>query len=139
MESGGMTLWRRLALLTICTTGMCLCLATSPLQVAPDELPEFLAFNETIPVRVRDAEAEFDLPTTTKQDQYLLVVSSLARDSGVYSVEVTTEPVARPRPIEVLNTPADAAWRRRVDGYRSHLRLSRRVVETAEAQTVTPK
>ena len=133
-----MVLWRRFALLTVCTTGICLCLATSPPQIAPEEVTE-LALGETIPIGVRDSESTFDLPTTTEQDQYLLIVSALSRGSGPYSVEITAEPITKPRPIERFHAPSNATWQRRIDEYRKHLRLSRREVETAEVRVAATK
>jgi hypothetical protein len=99
-----------------------------------------ISTTDTIPIYVdSSAEARFDLPTHSSQDQFLIVVSSLSRDAGPYSVEIRTQAADQAKPIQAWQRMPNASWRRRVDDHRKHLQLSRAVVETVEALTPAAK
>ncbi len=56
-----------------------------------------------IAVPVRDGVATIDLPTTSGRDQWLVIVSSLATESGPFPVELATAAGSDPRPLTLAS------------------------------------
>jgi hypothetical protein len=84
--------------------------------------------NEPIAVPVRDGVAAIDLPTISGGDQSLVIISSLARDSGPFWVDIACKSVADAEPLAAapFQTPSASTA-----GFASSGRGPRRRAETA--------
>jgi hypothetical protein len=80
---------------------------------------------EVVPVQVRDGWAEIVLPTDHPNDKYFLILGSLAREAGPYSVTVRTEATTDAARFSPEPAAADHAWERRVTELAGRLERAR--------------
>src|SRR5947208_17138858 len=73
------------------------------------------------PLAVRDGRCEFVLAPEHADDQFLLIVNSLARGGGPYPVRCTAAPTTDREWVPLEQTAPDAACRQRVRQLADHL------------------
>src|SRR5438477_1818055 len=78
------------------------------------------------PLAVRDGRCECVLATEDADDQFLLIVNSLARGGGPVRVLCTTAPTTDAEWVPLEPTAPDPAWRQRVRQLAEHLERARR-------------
>jgi hypothetical protein len=81
---------------------------------------------EPIPLAVRGGRVECVLPTLHPNDQYILILGSLARAGGPFRVAVRAEPTADPVDIPQEPPPADDGWVERTRAAADRLARARR-------------
>jgi len=79
-----------------------------------------------LPVAVRDDRCTFVLETGRPDEQYYLVIGSLARQGGPHRVHVRTEQTTEPAAIELERTAPDLSWERHVQDLNARLERARR-------------
>ncbi len=125
-----MAQWRPTALFVWCALAIWLSLTATPADLASHESP---APSDLVPIAVHDGVAEFDLPTTGRRDQFLLIVSSLCPQNGPFAMNVRAEPVSDPVPLRRHQPAVDPVWSEQIEQRRRELERSRR------AMTAVPK
>src|SRR5262249_4134799 len=78
------------------------------------------------PLAVRDGRCELVLAAGHADDQFLLIVNSLARGGGPYRVRCTAAPTTDPEWVPLEPSIQDPAWRQRVRQLAEHLERARR-------------
>src|SRR5438876_9964088 len=78
------------------------------------------------PLAVRDGHCECVVAAEHADDQFLLIVSSLARGGGPVRVRCTADATADPEMVPLEQTTPDPAWRQRVRQLAERLARARR-------------
>jgi len=110
MDTGPRSLPPRL-LIALVLLGL---LSPAPARTAP-----------ALPVAVRDDRCTFVLATAQADEQYYLVIGSLARQGGPFRVRIQTEASAGPEAIPLEPAATDLSWARRVQELNARLARAR--------------
>src|SRR5438445_13848637 len=78
------------------------------------------------PLAVRDGQCECVLASEHPDDQFLLIVGSLARGGGPFPVRVTSTPTQDREQLPLDNSAPDPAWRDRVQQLAERLERARK-------------
>jgi hypothetical protein len=99
-------------------------------------LPLIAAADQFQPLTVKNGRCEIVLPTERADDQYLLVLGSLAQTGGPWRVRVAAEPTTAPVHIPPWENPRDPTWQKQINKLAELQATSRR--QRAVAMSFTP-
>ncbi len=91
---------------------------------------------QLLPLAVQDGRCEFVLPTEHTDDQFLLIVGSLAQSGGPFHLRITSEPTTAAARLPLSKSPADPLWQKHVKELAALQATARR--QPAAAERFTP-
>jgi hypothetical protein len=106
-------------------------LGTALLLTLASSLPaQDVTPGQVLPLAVRDGVCPVVLPTPRADDQYYLILGSLAQQPGPFRLTIRSETTGVPLYLPLDVAPADEPWRRRVQ------ELNRRLTRARQHQSV---